>query len=117
LLTAGGVRRFDTPLPLDSGAALSPFEVAYQTYGELNADRSNAVLICHALTGDQHVASAHPTTGQARLVDSDGGSRPAARSGALLRDLRERDRRLHGLDRAGFGSTPSRARPYGCASR
>jgi homoserine O-acetyltransferase len=63
---AGGVHRFaaDQPLRLDSGAALARFEVAYQTYGRLNADRSNAVLVCHALTGDQHVASAHPTTGK-----------------------------------------------------
>lgn len=64
MLTEGGVRRFDTPLPLDSGAALSPFEVAYQTYGTLNADRSNAVLVCHALTGDQHVAGVHPHSGK-----------------------------------------------------
>jgi homoserine O-acetyltransferase len=50
------------PLHLDSGIDLRPFQIAYQTYGELNADRSNAVLICHALTGDQHVANVHPVT-------------------------------------------------------
>jgi homoserine O-acetyltransferase len=52
------------PLTLDCGVELGPFSVAYHTYGELNADRSNAVLICHALTGDQHVASTHPITGK-----------------------------------------------------
>ena len=52
------------PLPLDSGALLAPVEIAYETYGRLNADASNAVLICHALTGDQHVASPHPVTGK-----------------------------------------------------
>jgi len=52
------------PLPLDSGAALSPYAIAYQTYGKLNADRSNAILICHALTGDQYVAEPHPITGK-----------------------------------------------------
>jgi homoserine O-acetyltransferase len=51
-------------LRLDSGGVIEGLEVAYQTYGQLNADRSNAVLICHALTGDQHVASPHPTTGK-----------------------------------------------------
>ena len=45
-------------------SSLSPFQIAYQTYGTLNAARSNAVLICHALTGDQHVASVHPVTGK-----------------------------------------------------
>lgn len=55
----------DQPLRLDGGVDLAPFEIAYQTYGELNADKSNAVLICHALTGDQHAANAHPTTGKA----------------------------------------------------
>jgi homoserine O-acetyltransferase len=53
------------PLRLDSGAVLTPFTIAYQTYGTLNANRSNAVLICHALTGDQHVANVHPVTGKA----------------------------------------------------
>jgi homoserine O-acetyltransferase/O-succinyltransferase len=62
----GGVMRFaaNKPLRLDSGARLAPLEIAYNTYGRLNAERSNAVLVCHALTGDQHVASVHPTTGK-----------------------------------------------------
>src|SRR6266481_5393361 len=52
----------DRPLQLDAGIELAPFQIAYQTYGTLNAARSNAVLICHALTGDQHVANLHPVT-------------------------------------------------------
>jgi len=54
----------DAPLALASGQLLAPFTVAYQTYGALNAERSNAVLVCHALTGDQHVANVHPVTGK-----------------------------------------------------
>jgi homoserine O-acetyltransferase len=54
----------DQPLHLDCGIDLAPFQIAYKTYGELNADRSNAILIFHALTGDQHVASIHPVTGK-----------------------------------------------------
>jgi len=60
------------PLPLDCGAALSPVDIAYETYGTLNGDASNAILVCHALTGDQHLASEHPVTGKpgwwARMV-------------------------------------------------
>ncbi|SKA18420.1 homoserine O-acetyltransferase MetX [Consotaella salsifontis] len=55
----------DEPLVLDAGLSLAPFQLAYQTYGELNADKSNAILVCHALTGDQHVANANPVTGRA----------------------------------------------------
>ncbi len=52
------------PVKLDSGAEFAPVDFAYETYGTLNADKSNAILICHALTGDQYVASKHPGTGK-----------------------------------------------------
>ena len=52
------------PLPLDSGQVLERVEIAYETYGTLGADRSNAILVCHALTGDQYLASTHPVTGK-----------------------------------------------------
>ncbi len=52
------------PLPLDSGEALEGVTIAYETYGELVEDKSNAILLCHALTGDQFVASEHPVTGK-----------------------------------------------------
>ncbi|HLM41565.1 MAG TPA: homoserine O-acetyltransferase [Microvirga sp.] len=60
------VARFDAgePLVMDAGVALAPWQIAYQTYGSLNRDRSNTVLICHALTGDQHVANMNPVTGK-----------------------------------------------------
>jgi homoserine O-acetyltransferase len=54
----------DRPMPLDSGQSFGPFTVAYQTYGTLDAAKSNAVLVCHALTGDQFVADRHPVTGK-----------------------------------------------------
>jgi len=54
----------DRPFKLDSGAELGPFTVAYQTYGKLNAAKSNAVLVCHALSGDQYVTGGNPQTGR-----------------------------------------------------
>ncbi len=64
--TGGGTWRFPAsqPLRLDSGGEIAPLEIAYKTYGKLNETRSNAVLVCHALTGDQHLASTHPVTGK-----------------------------------------------------
>jgi len=60
------VARFgpDTPLLMDCGVVLDRWQIAYQTYGKLNAAKSNAILVCHALTGDQYVASRNPITGK-----------------------------------------------------
>jgi len=60
------VARFgpDTPLLMDCGVVLDHWQIAYQTYGTLNAEKSNAILVCHALTGDQYVASRNPITGK-----------------------------------------------------
>ncbi len=52
------------PLRLDCGIDFGPFTIAYQTYGTLNPNRSNAILVCHALTGDQYAADPHPITGK-----------------------------------------------------
>ena len=52
------------PLRLDGGASLSPVEIAYETYGTLDGQAGNAILVCHALTGDHHLASPHPRTGK-----------------------------------------------------
>jgi homoserine O-acetyltransferase len=49
----------DEPMPLDSGESLGPITLAYETYGQLNQDRSNAILILHALSGDAHAAGYH----------------------------------------------------------
>ena len=71
----------DKPLRLDAGVDLAPLQIAYQTYGALNEARSNAILVCHALTGDQHVANVNPVTGKpgwwesligpAKIIDTD----------------------------------------------
>lgn len=50
---------FDTPLPLRCGRTIDQYELVYETYGELNAERSNAILICHALSGHHHAAGYH----------------------------------------------------------
>ncbi|MEX2647730.1 MAG: homoserine O-acetyltransferase [Alphaproteobacteria bacterium] len=54
----------EAPLRLEGGGELGPFPLAYQTYGRLNADRSNAILVCHALSGDQYLVGPHPVTGK-----------------------------------------------------
>ncbi len=52
-------QHFDTPLKLDCGRTLPAFDLVFETYGKLNAEHSNAVLICHALSGDHHSAGYH----------------------------------------------------------
>jgi homoserine O-acetyltransferase len=71
----------EEPLVLDNGARLAPVEVAYETYGTLDADRRNAVVLCHALTGDAHAAGHHgdadrrgwwdALVGPGRAIDTD----------------------------------------------
>jgi homoserine O-acetyltransferase len=50
---------FDTPLTLSGGAVLPAYDLVFETYGELNAARSNAVLVCHALSGNHHIAGSY----------------------------------------------------------
>ena len=63
-VSASAILGTDKPLKLDCGAELGPFTVAYQTYGELNADKSNVIVVCHALTGDQFAAGENPYNGR-----------------------------------------------------
>ena len=58
-IVAPQIAHFNEPLTLKSGQVLPQFNLVYETYGELNADKSNAVLICHALSGHHHVAGKH----------------------------------------------------------
>nr|VFK59116.1 MAG: homoserine O-acetyltransferase [Candidatus Kentron sp. TUN]VFK67805.1 MAG: homoserine O-acetyltransferase [Candidatus Kentron sp. TUN] len=53
------IHHFDTPLALDCGRKLDEYDLIYETYGELNSTRSNALLICHALSSDHHAAGYH----------------------------------------------------------
>lgn len=58
-IVAPQIAHFNAPLTLTCGAVLPEFDLIYETYGELNTDKSNAVLICHALSGTHHVAGRH----------------------------------------------------------
>src|SRR5690606_29640277 len=58
-IVAAQCLHFDEPLPLRSGKSIASYDLMVETYGTLNADRSNAVLICHALSGDHHAAGYH----------------------------------------------------------
>ena len=64
LIVTPQTMHFEAPLPLQSGAAIRGYDLTYETYGRLNAERSNAVLICHALNASHHVAGVYE--GQAR---------------------------------------------------
>jgi homoserine O-acetyltransferase len=55
---------FPEGMVLECGTRLQRLDVAYRTYGTLNAEKTNAILVCHALTGDQYVAETHPVTGR-----------------------------------------------------
>ncbi|MEQ8494167.1 MAG: alpha/beta fold hydrolase, partial [Gammaproteobacteria bacterium] len=53
------VAHFDSAIALDCGVTLDAYDLCYETYGTLNAARDNAVLVCHALSGDHHAAGYH----------------------------------------------------------
>ncbi len=61
-IVAAQTAHFSEPLTLKSGAVLPQFDLVYETYGTLNASKSNAVLICHALSGNHHVAGKYAET-------------------------------------------------------
>jgi len=63
MIVEASVVRFDS-IALDSGATLAPVDVAYETYGQLNAARNNAILVLHAFSGDAHAAGISPETGK-----------------------------------------------------
>lgn len=66
------IHRFDRPLQLRSGAVLPSYELVVETYGSLNADKSNAVLVCHALNASHHVAGFHADAQGQPLARSEG---------------------------------------------
>ncbi|HQY08846.1 MAG TPA: alpha/beta fold hydrolase, partial [Burkholderiaceae bacterium] len=106
---------FAEPLPLRSGATLADYTLVYETYGTLNAERSNAVLVCHALNASHHVAGSY--AGQAR---SEGWWDNMIGPG---KPLDTRRFFVIGVNNPGscFGSTgpmhvnPATGRPYGAA--
>jgi homoserine O-acetyltransferase len=53
------IERFTTPLYLESGRILEPYQIAYETYGEINSDASNVILVCHALSGSHHASGTY----------------------------------------------------------
>ncbi len=59
LIATPQLMQFDAPLPLQSGASIRAYTLAYETYGTLNAAKSNAVLVCHALNASHHVAGVY----------------------------------------------------------
>ena len=108
----------DRAFALEGGGVLRDVTIAYETWGTLADDASNAVLVCHALTGDSHAAGplapGHPTAG---LVGQPHRPGPADRHRSVVRRVRQRARRLPGHHRARRARTPTTASRGGAASR
>ena len=107
------------PTPLASGQRLDHVEVAYETYGTLDETRSNAVLICHALSGDAHVAEGPGADGSLRpgWWDPVVGPGKAIDTRKYFVVCTQRAGRLFGYDRPRFDRSRRPAGPTGAASR
>jgi homoserine O-acetyltransferase len=106
--------RFEAPFPLDGGGRIDGLEIAYTTWGRLDARRANAVLICHALTLDQYVGCDHPVTGRKawwRAMVGEGRPIDPARHFIICANV------VGGcMGTTGPGSTdPATGRPFGLA--
>ena len=73
--------KFNEPLYLESGRMLSNFKLIYETYGTLNPDKSNVIVICHALTGSHHAAGTYAGDEKAGWWDGLIGSKKGGRYG------------------------------------
>ena len=62
------IANFSNPLYLESGRILEPYQLAYETYGQMNEDKSNVVLVCHALSGSHHAAGVYEGDKKTRMV-------------------------------------------------
>ena len=59
MITETYIKQFSSPLYLESGRIIEPYQIAYETYGKINSDKSNVILICHALTGSHHASGTY----------------------------------------------------------
>jgi homoserine O-acetyltransferase len=112
-LVAAQRAHFSQPLQLKGGGVLPAFDLVYETYGTLNAAKSNAVLVCHALSGHHHVAGhTADNPGQRRLVGQHRRARTTARHRPLLHRRREQPWRLPRLHGPG-SPNPATGKPWG----
>ena len=102
-----------SPLVLESGETLPSLTLAYETYGKLNREQSNAILVCHALSGDAHVAGFHEGEKRAGLVGCSHRSGQGTRYRPVFRDLLEHHRRMQRFNRPVIRSTRQPGNPTG----
>ena len=101
------------PLVLESGESLVSLTVVYETDGSLNRDASNAVLLCHALSGDAHVAGYHKGEKRAGWWDAVVGPGQGFRHEPIFCHLLEHHRRVAKVQPAPRPSNPATGKPYG----
>ena len=110
---------FDETLILSSGSELKHFTLAYETYGRLNTERTNAILICHALSGDAHVAGYYTENPEEKpgWWDDAVGPGKTVRHGQVFCGMQQCTWWMYGQHGTGHHCTRRTANPTGCASR